>query len=155
MVSASIFKRNRIHLFWHVFTFHFHFLFEFVCQARQEKSKWDCISALPSYCFGYGVRKPCLRYKNFNLPFIFPRTFEAVASPDSLLSRMQPRYTNSGCCFICTTPCLISTSRTLFSFLFVPKRMDFVLSSPKCILNLLSTNQSKTDRERERVKVPI
>ena len=127
-----IFKQNLIHLFWDVYTFLFSFFFKFVYHARQAKSKWGWISALQRRCFRDGVKKACLRYKNFNRPFILPRAFEAIASPDSLLSRVHPRYTTSGCCFICTSPCLISSSR-IFSISYLSQKEWILFYLPQSV----------------------
>ena len=45
---------------------------------------------------------------------------------------------------MCISPYLISRLLTLLSLCFVPNSMHFVLSSPKWMLSLLSTNQSQT-----------
>ena len=63
---------------------------------------------------------------------------KAIVSPDKL----HPKYITSEYCLIFTSPCLMSISFMFFNLWVVPKTIDFVLSSPKCILSLLSTNQS-------------
>ena len=59
---------------------------------------------------------------------LFFRTFEAIASPLTLESSWQPRYSTVSCCLMewLTKDILISFKPLVFE-----KRMDLVLSSPK------------------------
>ena len=66
--------------------------------------------------------------------------FKAIDSPEKVLSKAQPRYVTCKCCFI-----LIFYSFPAFLILcLLAKRTNLVLSSPRCMINLLSTNQSQT-----------
>ena len=57
-------------------------------------------------------------------------------------SNTYPRYLTCERCFIFTCLCLIFTWWTFFDLRFLEKRINLVLSTPKFILTLLSTNQS-------------
>ena len=87
--------------------------------------------------------------KKFQYLFILLITFSAISSLDITLSNTHLTYLSCECCFKFT--CLYLTfswhltfSWQIFSDLhLLAKRIDLVLSSPKCILSLLPTNQSQ------------
>ena len=66
--------------------------------------------------------------------------FNAIDSPDIVSSSKQPKYVEY--CFISIPLCIIWNFPAFFNLSFEPRSMHFVLSSPKWILNLLSTNHS-------------
>ena len=85
-------------------------------------------------------RKFRFLYRNLSLPFIFPSILVAIDSPERFSSKTDPRYVTTECCLISISPLLIFICFR-FLYFFHAKRMDLVLSSPKCILSLFSTNQ--------------
>ena len=103
----------------------------------------DWISALQSILRSSGLRNLFFVWMNFNLPFILLITFNAIGSADIVSSSTHPRYVTSEYCFIFMSLHLIFNWRIFFALRLLAKRIDFVLSSPKWILNLLSTNQSQ------------
>ena len=70
--------------------------------------------------------------------------FKAIDSPEILSSKIHPRYLMFACCLISMPLYTISKDLAFQSLCLVPINIDFVLSCPKCILILLSTNQSHT-----------
>ena len=66
-------------------------------------------------------------------------------SSDTLLSSIHPKYVTLLCCLILISPYLMSRSVWFFRCHFVPNRIDFVLSSPKWMLSLLSMNYSQRE----------
>ena len=66
----------------------------------------------------------------------------AIASPDIVSSNMHPRYLTFERSLICICPYFKWNVFIFFLLNLEPKRTNFVLFSPKCILRLLSTNQS-------------
>ena len=73
--------------------------------------------------------------------FILSITFKAIDSPERLSSKIHPRYFTFACCLISMPLYTIFKGLALRSLCLVPNNIDFVLSCPKSILNLLSTNQ--------------
>ena len=61
-------------------------------------------------------------------------TLRAIGSPDIVSSNTHPRYVACDCCFTFIWLYLIFSWRTLFDLHLHKKRIDLVLSSPKCIL---------------------
>jgi hypothetical protein len=97
---------------------------------------------LHNICLKLAVRYlPCL-YKNCNHPFIFFRSLSDISSHERVLSNKHPKYSTEEYCFNVTSSLFILTSPTLLLRFFGLKIMHLVLSSPKCIESLLSTNQS-------------
>ena len=80
-------------------------------------------------------------YENCNFVLIFLTDFIAIDSSPKLVSRQKPRYSTIRYCFILLLLYVMLSSGKFLSLL---KRMRFVLSSPKWIVSLLSTNQSHT-----------
>ena len=74
-------------------------------------------------------------------PLILFITFSAIGSQNILSSNTHPWYITCECCFIFIWLYLMFSWRIFFDLHLLEKRIDLVLSSPKCILNLLSTNQ--------------
>ena len=62
-----------------------------------------------------------------------------MASPDIVSSINHPRHFTLGRCLICISPYFMLSFLMFFFFNLEKKSIDFVLSSPKRILNLLST----------------
>ena len=81
--------------------------------------------------------------RNLSLEFILLITFRAIDSPDIVSSNIQPKYVTFECCFICIFLYLIFSFGTLFILRLEAKSIDLVLSSPKWMLSLLSTNHSQ------------
>ena len=139
----SSWRQYLIHLFWIVCNLLFSFLFRFGYQAEQAWSKCGWIKALHKICLRYGVKYLLnILCRNLSLLLILFITFKAIASPDKVSSNSQPEYVTFEYCLILTSPYSMSRG-TIFLFQFlVEKRIDLVLSFPKWMLNLLSTNQS-------------
>ena len=68
--------------------------------------------------------------------------FNAIDFPDIVSSSKQPRYVTLEYCFISIPLDIILSFPAFFNLSFEPKSMHFVFSSPRWILNLLSTNHS-------------
>ena len=102
---------------------------------------WPII-ALHSIVRSVGVRNLILRYRNSSFPFILLNAFKAIDFIDKVSSKTQPRYVTGESCFIFIF--LYFTFSVLARVRLLAKIIDFVLSSPKCMVNLLSTNQSQT-----------
>ena len=68
--------------------------------------------------------------------------FKAIDSRERLSFKIHPRYFTFRCCLISLPLYTIFKDLALPSLCLVPYKIDFVLSCLKCILNLLSTNQS-------------
>ena len=68
----------------------------------------------------------------------------AMDSLAKVFSRMQPKYMTLECFFVLTSLYWASSAFEFLISCLLPNKIDFVLSSPKCILNLLSTNQSQS-----------
>ena len=68
--------------------------------------------------------------------------FNAIDSPDVVSSSKQPKYVTLEYCFISIPLRIILSFPAFFNLSFEPRSMHFVLSSPRWILNLLSTNHS-------------
>ena len=68
--------------------------------------------------------------------------FKAIDSPERLSSKIYPRYFTFACCLISMSLYAIFKGLSFRNLCLVTNNTDFVLSCPKCILNLLSTNQS-------------
>ena len=83
-------------------------------------------------------------YKNVGLLLILFITFKAIDSQERVSCNKQPRYVAVWYCLLCISPYVISRLLILLSICFVPNSIRFVLSSPKWLLSLLSTNQSQT-----------
>ena len=81
--------------------------------------------------------------RNLSLVFILLITFRAIVSPDIGSFNIQPKYVTFECCFICIFFYLIFSFGTLFILRLEAKSIDLVLSSPKWMLSLLSTNHSQ------------
>ena len=101
-----------------------------------------------NYCVAYKSTK-VLGQKSVlwdqSLVLIFLMTCKALGSPDGFSSRTQPRYVTLWYWLICIVPYLISKLRGFsVSFLYQTVYFYLVLSSPKWILSLLSTNQLQT-----------
>ena len=64
-----------------------------------------------------------------------------MASLDIVLSIKHPRCLTLECSLICIYPYFILCFFDIIPIKFGSKSIDFVLFSPKCILNFLSTSQ--------------
>ena len=92
-----------------------------------------CANQLTGFCMGATLA--------FNGLMIF-LLIRAIASLDIVLSNKHPKYLTLKCCLICISPYFM-LSFIFFSLLNLEtKSIDFVISSPDCILSLLSTNLS-------------
>ena len=89
-----------------------------------------------------GVKNRFFLYRNFNFWFIFLMVFNAIDSPDIVSSSKQPKYDTLEYCFISISLYIILSFPAFFNLCFEPKNMDFVLSSPRWMLNLLSMYHS-------------
>ena len=69
-------------------------------------------------------------------------TFKATDSPERLSSKIHPRYFTFACCLISIPLYTVFKDLAFQRLCSVQNNIDFILSCPKCILNLLSTNQS-------------
>ena len=67
---------------------------------------------------------------------------ELLKESDKVSSKRQLRYSTVENCFNVTLCLFMTIGSALFLWFLGLKRIDFVLSSPKCIESLLSTNQS-------------
>ena len=85
-------------------------------------------------------KKTILSSRNLRREFILSITFKAIDSPERLSSKIHPRYLTFACCLISMPLYTIFKDLAFPSLCLVPNNIDFVLSCPKCILNLLSTN---------------
>ena len=104
----------------------------------------SCISALHgSLCKG-DIKKWFCLCRVLRCEFALLVTFKAIYSPERLSSKRHPRYLTFACCLISMPLYTIFKDLAFRSLCLVPNNIDFVLSCPKCILNLLSTNQSHT-----------
>ena len=131
-----------MHLFWDTCNLDFKLFVRFGYHALHAKSKCGCIKVLHSIRLRRGLRYfPCL-YKNLSLPLIFVRTFRAISRPDRVSSKRQPRYSTVENCFRVTPFLFMVIGSALILLFFGLNRIDLVLSSPKWMDNLLSTNQS-------------
>ena len=74
---------------------------------------------------------------------IFSINLRGIVSPDNVLSNTHPRQFTCLLCLIFIYLYLISSSFTSFELGLELNKIDFVLSSLKGILSLLSTNQSQ------------
>ena len=83
-----------------------------------------------------------VRSRNFSFLLILLRTFSAIVSPDIVSSSNHLRYLTLECCLICISSYFMWSYFIFFHSNFEAKSIDFDLSSPKCILSLLSANQS-------------
>ena len=101
------------------------------------------ISTLQSILRSSSVTNLFFLKRNFSLPFILFTTFNAIGSLDIDSSNTHPRYVTSAFCFIFISLYLIFSLQIFLVLRLLAKRIDLVLSSPKWILNLLSTNQSQ------------
>ena len=126
-------RQNWIHLFQILFE---SALVRFGNYTWHAYSKWGWISALHSNLLNEAFKIFCYLQRNLNLEFILFTTLTAMLPPDRLQSKIHPKYFTSLCCFILISPLFISNLALHFNLLFVPKRMDFIFSSPKWILNL-------------------
>ena len=79
--------------------------------------------------------------KKFWFPFILFITFNAIGSLDIVSFNIFSRYVSSEWCFVFTCFYLVFSWQTLFSLCLLAKRINLLLSSLKCILSLLLTNQ--------------
>ena len=70
-------------------------------------------------------------------------TFNTIGSPDTDSSNAHPRYVFCAFCFIFISLYIIFSLRIFLGLCLLGKRIYLVLSSPKWILNLLSTDQSQ------------
>ena len=68
----------------------------------------------------------------------------AMDSPETVSSKLQPKYVTFEYCFILMSLYWMFSGFDLLILCLLPNKIDFVLSSPKWILNLLSTNQSQS-----------
>ena len=128
---------KRVHLFWSFWCLSFKFFFKRGNHEEHPQSKHGWISALHNSLLYTRVRYLFWQCRNFNLAFMFFRTFEAIASPLNLESSWQPRYSTVLCCLMewPAKDILISLEPLVFE-----KSMDLVLSSPKWIDSLLFMN---------------
>ena len=69
--------------------------------------------------------------------------FKAIDSPERLSSKIHPRYFTFACCLISMSLYVIFKGLSFRNLCLVTNNTDFALSCAKCILNLLSTNQSQ------------
>ena len=69
-------------------------------------------------------------------------TLSAIASPDIVSSNKHPRYLTLKWCLICISSYFVLRFLIFFLLNLEAKSVNFVFSLPKCILSLLSTNQS-------------
>ena len=104
--------------------------------------KRGCISALHKSLPNGSVKKRFCLCRNLRREFILSITFKAIDSPQRLSFKIYPRYLAFACCLISMQSYTIFKDLAFRSLCLIPNNIDFVLSCPKCILNLLSTNQS-------------
>ena len=94
-------------------------------------------------CQGLELKICFFWQRNFSLLLILFITESALVFLDIVSSSMHSRYFTLECCLICISPYFIFSFLTFFILNLVAKSIDLVLSSPKWILSLLSTNQSQ------------
>ena len=82
-------------------------------------------------------------YRNFRSEVIFPITLRAIISPGIVLSDTHARKFTCLCCLLFISLYLISSSSTSFKLRLELNKIDFVLSSGKCIISLLAKNHSQ------------
>ena len=82
--------------------------------------------------------------RNLRREFIPSITFKAIDSPERLSSKIHPTCFTFACGLISMALYTIFKDLAFQSLCLVPNNIGFLLSCPKCILNLLSTNQSQT-----------
>ena len=93
----------------------------------------------------FKFRNDSFLYRKFNLPPTLFNTLEAMDSPERLSSRMHPKYVILLHWEILVSSLLMSSLSNVFKRLLEPNTIVLVLSSPKWILNLFSTNQSHNE----------
>ena len=122
------------------FFFFFSFPLRLGHHKKQTLPKCGWMRALRSILHSFGDRNLFLWSKNFSFPFMLFNAFKAISSSNKVSSKAQPRYVTWESCFTL----IFYSFPALLILCLLAKRTDLVLSSPKCMLNLLSTNQSQT-----------
>ena len=115
---------------------------KFGYHAGHVQSKCGCIMALHNSRHSSGVKNQFFLYKNFNFWFICLMVFHAIDSPDIVSLSKQPKYVALDYWFISVSLYFMLRFPAFFNWSFEPKGMHFVLSSPRWLLYLLSTNHS-------------
>ena len=113
------------------------------CQGGHPLSKLGWIRTLQTLLRSSFVRYLYFLWRDFDVPFISFRTLNAICSPDIELTNTHLRCVTCECCFTFLCWYLIFSWRTFFALRLLAKRSNLVLSSPKCVLSLLPTNQSQ------------
>ena len=108
------------------------FMFKFIQIIFQFTIRWQSIPALWA-----NVRNTILAHICW-----FKWLFH---SPEISSSRMHPKYVTLFYWDILISPLLMSSISSFFKRLLDPNTMDLVLSSPKWMLSLFSTNQSHNE----------
>ena len=89
----------------------------------------------------FSVRNLLLLWKKISFPFILFNAFKAIGSPEKVSSKTQPRYVTYECCFSFMFLYLLFRFPALLILRLLVRRIDLVLSSRKCMFDLLSTIQ--------------
>ena len=92
--------------------------------------------------YAKGVLKNVCLCRNFRRENNLSIMFKAIDSPERLWSKTHPRYFTFSYCLISIPLYTMFKALVFQSLCLVPNKTDFVLSWPKCTLNLLSINQS-------------
>ena len=117
---------------------------KFEYQALHAYSMKGWITALHNNLSKGKLRNLFWQERNLNLEFILFITWMAMVSPESVSSKMQPKYVTLDYCFILISLYWMFGSFHFLIFCLLPNKIDFVLYSPKWIVTLLSTNQPQS-----------
>ena len=112
----------------------------------QPESKRGCISALHKSLRKGDVKKRFPLYRNLRREYTLLIMFKAIDSVERFSSKKHPSYFTFAYCLISIPLHTIFKEFKDLAFqslCLAPNKIDFVLSCRKCILNLLSTNQSQ------------
>ena len=90
-----------------------------------------------------GCKKRLSLCGNFRHKFTLSITFKATDSPEKFSFKTHPRYYTFVYCSISALLYTMFKALAFLSLSLVPNKINFVLSWPKCLLNLSSTKQSK------------
>ena len=130
-------KQNLVHLFCVSWSLTLSFFERFGNQAVQPWPKRDCISGLNESLLAGGVKKRFCLCGNLRREFTLSIKFKVIDLPDRLSSKIHPRYFTFPYCLISVPLYTIFKDLSFRSLCLVPNTIEFVLSCPKCILDLL------------------
>ena len=140
MLNLSFsFKQNLVHLFWAACKCIFNF-FTLGFQVSHAYSKQGWIIALHRNLRKGALMNLFCSYRNLNIKLILFIAWMAMDSLAKVFSKMQPKYMTLECFFVLMSLYWTSSAFEFLISCLLPNKIDFVLSSTKWILNLLSRN---------------